>query len=384
MAVYTYFSSNDIVLTQENQSFSVWNDNQTILKPSNYFGAGQLWFGAPDNLVNDTNFAASDRVGYTERNLGIGELYFTIYNGHYADDTSEEQSHITYANRNGSGSYFCNSDEPAQKTAISRMLYGQYRSLVYGDENTNFKFNGYEPQDIFVITFNRERYKQGLIPESLMWLVGYNPSNRDTYLTTDTLSNPKPPKITNIGRQYNVVSGSYGHMYGVNYNQSDNANKGSYGLFYPDAGIIILNPDALADANIINPASLADQRAAYNFNQGTGAENLSGGYQMFRDMISPSNTINSGYLELKAEETLFSQNYLIRIPNDKYNYTNNQTFVDENGKIKKLSFVDNPITYITTIGLYNDQNELLAVAKLSKPIAKDFSKELFIKVKLDF
>jgi hypothetical protein len=42
------------------------------------------------------------------------------------------------------------------------------------------------------------------------------------------------------------------------------------------------------------------------------------------------------------------------------------------------------VVYPTTIGLYNDSNELIAVAKTSKPIAKSFSKEVLVKVKLDF
>jgi hypothetical protein len=46
--------------------------------------------------------------------------------------------------------------------------------------------------------------------------------------------------------------------------------------------------------------------------------------------------------------------------------------------------IDNPVSYITTIGLYNDANELLAVSKLSQPITKDFTKEALIKVKLDY
>ena len=45
---------------------------------------------------------------------------------------------------------------------------------------------------------------------------------------------------------------------------------------------------------------------------------------------------------------------------------------------------NNPKVYITTVGLYNDTNDLVAVAKLSQPIAKDFSKEALIRVKLDY
>ena len=46
--------------------------------------------------------------------------------------------------------------------------------------------------------------------------------------------------------------------------------------------------------------------------------------------------------------------------------------------------IDNPQTYITTIGLYNDANDLVAVAKLSQPVVKDFTKEALIRVKLDY
>ena len=48
------------------------------------------------------------------------------------------------------------------------------------------------------------------------------------------------------------------------------------------------------------------------------------------------------------------------------------------------SFINNPQTYITTVGLYNDNNELLAVAKLSKPMKKDFVREGLLRIKLDF
>ena len=46
--------------------------------------------------------------------------------------------------------------------------------------------------------------------------------------------------------------------------------------------------------------------------------------------------------------------------------------------------IDNPQTYITTVGLYNTNQDLLAVAKLSQPLPKNFTKEALIKVKLDY
>ncbi len=50
--------------------------------------------------------------------------------------------------------------------------------------------------------------------------------------------------------------------------------------------------------------------------------------------------------------------------------------------IIESTFETDPQTYITTIGLYNDANELIAVAKTSQPIVKSFDKEVLIKVKL--
>ena len=45
---------------------------------------------------------------------------------------------------------------------------------------------------------------------------------------------------------------------------------------------------------------------------------------------------------------------------------------------------DNPRTYVTTVGLYDDYQNLLAVAKLNKSVAKTFDKELVIKIKIDY
>ena len=59
-------------------------------------------------------------------------------------------------------------------------------------------------------------------------------------------------------------------------------------------------------------------------------------------------------------------------------------FTASDGALVQPSFKSDPKTYITTVGLYNDSNELLAVAKLSKPILKSFSREAIIKVKLDY
>ena len=85
-----------------------------------------------------------------------------------------------------------------------------------------------------------------------------------------------------------------------------------------------------------------------------------------------------------SEEKVTSQYFFTRAKNNEYNYTTNPSFIDTNGNLNYTSMVDNPKTFITTIGLYNDSNDLVAVAKVSQPISKDFSKEALMRVKLDY
>jgi hypothetical protein len=88
---------------------------------------------------------------------------------------------------------------------------------------------------------------------------------------------------------------------------------------------------------------------------------------------------------LNNEEKISSDYVFVRVKNSEFNYTENPSFISgSTGAVLYDLFVNNPTTYVTTIGLYNTSNELLAVAKLSKPLKKDFTKEALIRVKLDF
>ena len=86
----------------------------------------------------------------------------------------------------------------------------------------------------------------------------------------------------------------------------------------------------------------------------------------------------------RNEEEVTSTFYYVRVKNADYNFSNNPTFSDTNGDLTQQTFVRDPKTFVTQVGLYNDNNDLLAVAKVSKPLLKSYSREAIIKVKLDF
>tara|TARA_R110000744_G_scaffold211968_1_gene331062 strand:- start:599 stop:961 length:363 start_codon:yes stop_codon:yes gene_type:complete len=96
-------------------------------------------------------------------------------------------------------------------------------------------------------------------------------------------------------------------------------------------------------------------------------------------------TIKAGaHFILDSEERISSQYYFTRVKNFELNYTTNPSFIDTTGTLNFDTMIDMPRVYITTVGLYNDNGDLIAVAKLSQPLAKDFTKESLIRVKLDY
>jgi hypothetical protein len=100
-------------------------------------------------------------------------------------------------------------------------------------------------------------------------------------------------------------------------------------------------------------------------------------------LISGSGASSVGFT-LNSQETISSDYVFVRIKNGEYNYTSNPSFISGSGNLVYSNFINSPQTYMTTVGMYNNNNELLAVAKLSKPLVKDFTKEALVRVKLDW
>ena len=76
--------------------------------------------------------------------------------------------------------------------------------------------------------------------------------------------------------------------------------------------------------------------------------------------------------------------YFCRVNNADFNYSANPTYLSSSKMVVKNNSQDVPVSYVTTVGLYSSDNELLAVSKLSEPLKKDPSTEFTIRVRLDY
>ena len=144
------------------------------------------------------------------------------------------------------------------------------------------------------------------------------------------------------------------------------------GKFLPDVGLILLNPRALALSASLGGVGLV-------INDDLTSTALVSNNSKLYESIKLAQTFS-----LNSEETITSDYIFVRVKNSDFNYSTNPSMISGSGEFVYSSLVNNPQTYVTTVGLYNDSNELLSVAKLSKPLVKDFTKEALIRVKLDF
>ena len=92
---------------------------------------------------------------------------------------------------------------------------------------------------------------------------------------------------------------------------------------------------------------------------------------------------NAAHFIVDSEERITSQYYFTRVKNFEFNYTTNPSFIDNNGSLNFTTMIDMPRVYITTVGLYNDDNELLAIGKPAMPIKNEKELALTFVVRFD-
>jgi hypothetical protein len=296
---------------------------------------------------------------------GYTEYYLDVYQTSSLLTGAEIQFDIQYGHIDGSGSYPINLVSSLRGYSPSRVVYGQYRNLVYGTENTNFSFDGgtTTAKQIYVINISRARYKQAIQPGSLNLTLA---SGSAKIQLTDDSNTTSLTRFVGENRIYYIISGSNGNAY----SSSTAVLTTYYGMMLPDLGVIILDASGSLGgvSKYIQAASLLTSSAQNN-------------HLKLYNSLTQSNALN---FQLQSQEVISSRYFFTRVKNSDFNYTTNPSIIDDNGNLLYSTLISNPQTFITTVGMYNDNNELLAVAKLSKPLTKDFTKEALIRIKLDY
>lgn len=335
-------------------------------------------------------------------------FHLPIYNKQYDSCGAEIQFDIAYGHDAGSGSVDLGGYDYLTQT---NAIYSQYRNLCLNPQDRKFKIGNRELTHIYVVNIKQDRMgdrvDEGNIELNLAMLsgslfsLGGGPRNAHTGSNVKLAGNNQVIRLIDdskldygvdlnaaaLSSSYSDINNTYAKRYTeagpVFYMVSGSLEDGTYqktnptvyGLLYPKMGTIILDGDML-DSNV-------------GFLSATGSD--SNGRNTEKLLLSISGAANfadaSGDklgFQARKLEYQYCEYYFIRVKNSEYNFTNNPTFQTGSEGLISDNFQTNPKVYITQIGLYNQNKELLAVAKVSQPILKDFTNEGLFCVKLKY
>jgi hypothetical protein len=274
---------------------------------------------------------------------------------------------IAYGHKTGGGSEDLATND--ESTLATKATYSQYRSILLDQDDEYFTFVSssagisVDSDDVYIINVARARYKESMDPGNFSFTIG-------AVTLIDDSGKKFDDTVGKAGRVFNVVEGN------LNLGTESEAtitgdglapNGEGFGLFYPDLGILVLNPSALASKGAIGSPVITTTSEEKNH------------LLLYEGLKAGADA------QARRTENISTAHYFVRATNREFNFSNNPTFTTgSDGTFAESSMVNDPKTYITTVGLYSDSNELLAVAKTSQPVPKSFDKEVLIKVKLSF
>ena len=213
-----------------------------------------------------------------------------------------------------------------------KAVWQQYTTLLYGSDKAKAKEDLTE--NFYIVNVSRAKYKEKL--EVRGFELDFGAAGADESLR---VSDPTTFEIVDAGRKFNL--------------EDTTGGLPNAGFLFPDVGIVAIKSGSFTTDPL--------------------------GTTGFLNQLNEGSTFT-----LFSEETITSNFVFARVRNSELNYSSNPSFVDSDGVIIEDRLVDAPQVFPTTVGLYNDSNELLAVAKLSRPLIKDFNKEALLRVKLDY
>ena len=342
-----------------------------------------------------------------------GSILSGTYNSADADDLGSEENIKTY----GHGMFESVYDYPflsssanhifditagySSKSALSSSantqnakkinIYNQMSQYLNGYDHTGsikeFKIpsNDTVMREVFFVPFSRLLTKDEIKKGSFTLELG----TKDAYDSLGALFTERI-KLTDAsgssGYSVDSPAGEYGELYatGSTLNIQTLAANQSYatGLLYYQAGIAVVTGSVfsdVADGGIINNAThttnMTPTSGLTGFNIVSGST-----------IAATADAVRTRIYNMSYNNTteLNSTIYFCRANHNDFNYSSNPTYLSGSKLRVKTRAADAPVAYITSVGLYSADNELLAVAKLSEPLRKDPTNELTLRVRLDY
>ena len=237
--------------------------------------------------------------------------------------------------------------------------------------------NAVTQEGVYIVAAERLQMKDRLNPGT--WTVTLSGSTTaDAAVSLNLTDDSKTVNAESapFGPRYNIVEGSAGTV-------TTAYTTKTYGFFYPDAGLMVFSANALSSSIPGTSGYIAS---------GSGVDTEGSGLASDLRVTNLADNANKiavalqkGSVTLRSEERQYIYDYFCRAKASEYNLSQNLTFWSGSTyEIRHSDMVTNPQTFISEVGLYDNQNSLVAVGRLSSPINKNFSSEAIVKVRLTY
>lgn len=311
------------------------------------------------------------------------KYYMSINTKNSIDNNFSKVFDISYAHKDGLGSTFVKENTELYP---AKVMYKKYMADCFGNADILTFKNGKTSEYFYVIEFDRNSFKDRLDNTTLQISLSPLSSSSDQLVNTGSnfISDQNSNKIftliddSRITKTYNDITYDINEYYSlvegtIQQGLSEDDNLDIWGLVFPNKGLIILDGKTLDYSCSFNTVTAS-----------IDGDNINKLFLSISGSLSPNNVrTNHEYWYCRSAELYSDLNFFCRIYKNQFNYTNNYTYIS--GSDRKFYYdVVNATskTYITTVGLYNDAKELLAVAKLRKPLLKDSGHEYIFNIKI--
>ena len=360
----------------------IFEDTPTIVKGVFSNGSGTL----AGTSMFTSSISASNKV-----------YYYTMKDAAGAEGV--DYFDVTFGHVNASGSDLTTGDSAKRETET---IYWQYAGVVDDDPRDKMVFSDISGsghlgggEDYFwAMSFKTSKVTGKLASKWTMVLSGSLGSNPDGMVNAATGSSLSLTTWTGsvyssqLGEMYKITSGSAGVA------QKNGADYTTFGHFYPEAGLILLAGSRLSaslpgiDSTSGSVAAGTATTGVFGLGFGVNADNSSGSDSINNGSANAYKLINSlqsGSIIMRTEQELNQQTIYCRMKHNEYNMTSNQTMIVSGSTFHDYQdwVIGNPTVYVTGLGLYDENFNLLAVAKLNTAQQKHSNKELHILTKME-
>lgn len=340
-------------------------------------------------IVSSSVYLGSNIKSYTHG------MFQSVYDYPYLSSSANHLFDVTVGQTSDSFGSSSLTNDPFCKKKLN--IYNQMAQVLVGHDTTGsiLRFDhdgdpataGDKLNSMFFLNFSRLLTKDEIKKGSFQMTLGIDTDINTPFATTCLVSDASGSTNYKI----NSPSGEYGILYASNFSGNDAGNTElAVGFVFYQAGIVALSTDIFAQ--YANPTTDLANSIYGQLSTVVPLRGDSLDYSDIQDLFF-NGSINDAVTALRHRISnivfnntteLNSSIHFCRVNHNEFNYSSNPTYL-QNSKIRvKSKTSDAPVSYITTVGLYSPDNELLAVAKLSEPLKKDPTQEMILRVRLDY